>query len=218
VDPRTGEHVGQVLLDFFSDSIFQALNDDRRSNGQFPILIAVQGEERKNAVVAPGFSLGDDAKEISEVVLEYDDCNEEKCADNLAGFDAIVESMKKGEAGSTNFTRTTSDGGMETIFIAYTPVVVKTNRPLDSSDFASGVKVSEYLIYSLGLCTTEKSLFKPFEEIENDVAMQINMSTAILSFGIILAVLFIVKISYIVTSSITEPILYLLELIRCINR
>jgi hypothetical protein len=221
MDPRTGEHVGQVLLDFSSDSIFEALDKENieLSNGGFPILIAVQGDEKENTVTGPGFLFGDAPREISELVLPQDYiCNTQECDENLDGFADIVESMKKGEAGTTKFTRTTSDGGAETVHISYAPVIVKSIRPLNSSDFASGIEGSEYLIYSLGLCETEKTLLEPFEEIKEDVTKQINVGIVILSIGIVVAILFIVYVSYIVTASITEPMLYLLELIRCINR
>jgi hypothetical protein len=221
MDPRTGEHVGQVLLDFSSRSILKALNEENTElpNGGFPILVAVQGDEIENTVIGPGFLIGKAAKEISEVVLREDHiCNTQECAENLADFNRIVESMKNGEAGNKTFTRTSSDGGMETVHISYSPVTVKSIRPLNSSDFASGIEGSEYLIYSLGLCRTEEALLEPFEEIKEDVTKQIDVAIAILAIGIVLAILFIVYISYIVTSSITEPMLYLLDLIRCINR
>jgi hypothetical protein len=221
MDPRTGEHVGQVLVDFFSDSILEPLDKEntKLTSGGFPILIAVQGDEKENTVTGPGFLFGDAPREISELVLPQDYiCNTQECDENLDGFADIVESMKKGEAGTTKFTRTTSDGGAETVHISYAPVIVKSIRPLNSSDFASGIEGSEYLIYSVGLCETEKALLEPFEEIEEDVSKQINVAIAILSIGFVVAILFIVYISYIVTSSITEPMLYLLELIRRINR
>ena len=108
VDARTGEHVAQVLYDFDSGSVFEALtpqNTPLVENG-FPILVAVQGNPEENTVIGPGFSLGDEASEISRVVLEVDhNCTEPICNENVDSFRAIVESMKEWGTNATSFSR-----------------------------------------------------------------------------------------------------------------
>ena len=222
LDPKTGEHVGQVLNDFQSNSVFDALSDVRTqlSDGGFPILITVEGE--LDTIVGPGFSVGDDPTAISELVLPFDkECDDEGvCNDNenMQGFEAIVNSMKSGHASLNAFTRTRLSGkGSQVVYTAQAPAIVSSIRPMDPSDFASGVEYRNYMFYSLGLCLTREGLLIPFQQIERDLQRQLNWAIVALAIWIICATTFVVYVSYLVASSITTPMLYLLGLIRAIN-
>ena len=229
IDPKSGEHVGQVLQDFFSGSIFNVLD---RSNTKytmegFPILIAVEDDDGKNAIIGPDHNLWDRPRSIVDVVLPNDagSCNTTICKDHQDSFGTIEKAMKDGRADVGGFKRTRSglndgdgDHKNEDVFVAYHPVKVRSLRPIDSSDFTRGVEPYHELIYSLGLCEPVESLFKPFEKIEMEMHQQIKWAISILSVMILVASLFVIYISYVVTTSITRPIIYLLDLIRRINR
>jgi hypothetical protein len=211
IDPSTGEHVGQVLVDFHSKSIFDALSFENTplTDGGFPVLLAVQGDPSKDTVLGPGFDAGDVAKEISEVVLPKD----------LVHFRRIVELMKGGDLDSNSFIRARPNGtGADTVHIAYAPVVIKNIHPVNSSKFSSGIVASKYFIYSLGLCETEDGLLQPFLEIETEMNRKILLALLILIFGILLAAVLIIYISCLVSTSIAKPMVDLLEMIRAINR
>lgn len=223
MDPSNGEHVAQVIYDFFSYTVFEALKGRRThfGNGGFPILIALQGDKNENTIVGPGFSIGDEPTDISNVVLEHDHaCDEDECLENIRAFRSVVEAMQSGviESEPTSFTRTTSEKKTETVYISHAPVTVKGIRPVNSSSFASGVEVEELLVYSLGLCETKDGLLEPFKAIERDMTTQVRGTVIFLSVALSSAVIFIIYISYVVCKSITEPMLYLLDLIRSINR
>ena len=228
IDPKTGEHVGQVLQDFFSGSIFDVLNttNTKYSKEGFPILIAIENDDGKNTIIGPNFSLDfSKPQSIVDVVLMDGDgsCTTTMCSDHQDSFGIIEKAMKDGESDTKNFTRTKralKDGyhKNEDVFVAYHPVKVRSLRPIDSSDFTRGVEPYHELIYSLGLCEPAESLFKPFEKIEMEMHQQIKWAISILSVMILVACLFVVYISYVVTTSITRPIIYLLDLIRRINR
>jgi hypothetical protein len=212
IDPSNGEHVGQVLIDFHSNSIFDALSDENTplTDGGFPILLAVQGDPSKDTVKGPGFEAGDVAKEISEVVLPKDQEH----------FRRIVELMKGGDLDSNSFIRARPNGTdvTDSVYIAYAPVVIKNIHPVNSSNFSSGIVASKYFIYSLGLCETEEGLLQPFLEIETKMNRQILWALFILVDGILLAAVSIFCISCLVSTSIARPMVDLLELIRAINR
>ena len=220
MDPKTNEHVGQVLVDFISGPIFESL-DERNTpltTGGFPILITTLSDA--DSVVGPGFSaLNESARPISELVLPYDySCEEVECVENMEGFMEILASMKGGEHGISNFTRRTPSGSVERAHIAYAPVVLNGYRPMDSSDFSRGIESREYNIYSLALVETEGGLLEPFEEIEEDTSRQIRTSISVLSVVVVVSIAFLVYISRVVTQSLTEPMLFLLDVIRSINR
>jgi hypothetical protein len=221
VDPRSGEYVGQVLNDFYSHAIFRKLDNITTpfTEGGFPVLIAVQEIPKENTILGPGYNIGDNATEISRVVLRRDyDCNSALCEARIDVFRAIVASMNSGESNTTNFTRGSQNGHEELVHISYAPVKLKGIRPLDSSDFGRGVEVIEYDIYSLGLCETEDGLLQPFKMIEDDISSAIRWVVGCIATGIFFGALFVIYISYAVTMSVTEPMLNLLEMIRCINR
>lgn len=229
IDPKTGEHVGQVLQDFQPKSQFDALhqNNTQLSDGGFPILIAVR-DDGLNTILGPNFPIGQRPQSILDVVLPNDTadrCNTTMCQDHRTSFRHIETSMTKGISSVDGFTRgkpTTGDEGVdfsnEEVFVAYHPVEVRSLRPVDASDFARGVEPYHELIYSLGLCEPAESLFKPFRAIEVKTHRQIKRAVSMLAVMILVASLFVVYISYLVTASITGPIIYLLDLIRRINR
>jgi hypothetical protein len=223
IDPATGEHVGQVLLDFFALPIYQVLEEHTPlSDGGFPILVAAQSDDCCDTVIGPDFSDNETAKSISKVVLPIDStCQgipKSECASNLAAFYEIVRSMKAGNAKNETFIRKKSGGGNETVHTAYAPVTVKRFRPINSSDFSRGVIASDYLIYSLGLAEAEVGLLGPFEQIGEDTEKHTNAALGVLSALIAAATVVVIYLSHRVTRTITESMLYLLGLIRSINR
>ena len=221
MDPNTGEHVGQVLVDFISNNVADTLGPakTRFSKGGFPIMIAVQGDPDSNTVIGPGFVVGgDESKEISEVVLPFDhNCTKQICSENLARFQKVVASMKLGLEGTESFTRTTRHGRSETVWISYSPSKVESIRPI-GTNFGSGVNVTEHLVYSVGLCEPEDDLLEPFVEIETTMRTSLRWVIGGLAGAMILAALLVVYVSYLVAASVTRPMRYLRELIRCINK
>ena len=221
IDPHTGEHVGQVLNDFLSSSVFETLtpkNTPLATSG-FPVLIAVQGNPEENIVIGPGFAIGEEVKEISEVVLKYDhNCTKDVCKENIASFKTIVESMKEEVVRSTSFVRTTPTGETETVYIAEAPVIVRSIRPVDASSFARGIDENDYHVYSLALCETRPGLLQAFQRMENNLSTSIRFAASMIAVGVVVAALIIIFISYLLTTSISDSMLYLLHLIRSINQ
>jgi hypothetical protein len=126
--------------------------------------------------------------------------------------------MRAGEHDITAFTAMNSQGSDETFFVAYAPVAVRSYRPSNSSEFARGVEAESNFVYFLALTQMEQSLVAPFEKVENDIHRTINIGVGVLCVTILIATSVVIYISYWVASSITEPMLYLLELIRHINQ
>jgi hypothetical protein len=224
-DPKTGEHVGQSLVDFETRPILEALEEDTEfGEGGFPVLITTSGEIG-DTVIAPGFSwTSETAVPIAEKVLPYDSgCSNTDCVNNVKNFNAIVSAMKIGELiemgdAHVEFSRKTKNEGEETIIIAYAPVNVKMFQLKDSSDFSRGVTVSDYLVYSLALAQSKASILKPFKAIEDRMYRSIRLAIISLSVVIAVAAFLVVYFSHRLASSITEPMVYLLDLIRSINR
>ena len=221
IDPLTGEHVGQTLVDFVSQPIFEALNKNntKLSEGGFSFVITGRDDGfGTDTVIGPGFSLVEESSaEIGDVVLPYDeDCPTVECS-RRANFEAIRMRMKGGEKGVSQFTRTNAGGEVETIYVAFAPISTKMLTPVNSSDISRGVESSDYLIYSLALAEVERGLLASFKDVEDQVSKQIDIAIVVLAFLIGFSIVIIFYISNRITVSMIEPMFYLLELIRHIN-
>jgi len=219
MDPRTGDHVGQVLFDFLPTAMIHSLNDETPlSNGGFPFLIATQSAYGADTVVGPNYNLSDPPTSIATKVVPFDiSCDLVVCQSNLEAFNAIVKAMKAGEEGNVTFYRTRKSGGEEKVLIAYAPVAVQSYQPVDSSDFSRGLKASEYLIYSLALAETQAGILETFDPIAVVTHKQIKEAIGILSAVLVVATILVVYVSLRVTQSIAEPMVYLLDIIRSIR-
>ena len=221
VDPFTGEHVGQTLLDFLAQPIYRTLEENTYfgSDG-FPILIAVDDSDNPETIIGPGVSEGQDSSFISEGVLPFDaKCiDDDDCSERMNAFNAIIGSMKNGESKETSFTRKTQSEEVETLHVAYSPVYVTSVRPVNSSDYSRGVNREKIQVYSLALAETEEGILMPFQQIKASTKRQTNVAIGVLTVVIVAATLSIIYISHRLAMSFTEPMIYLLHLIRYINK
>lgn len=221
IDPRTGEYVGQVLLDFLPTRMLRVIKDDTPlTNKGFPVLIATEDAIDADTIVGPGYKLSDPPSPIADFVLKYDTpmgCERPICVENQKAFESIVAEMKSGSRGNATFFRTTENGKQEKVHIAFAPVSVRSFRSIDSSDFSRGVYVSDYLIYSIALAETDSGILEAFDPIQEESEQQKRAAIGILSVLLALATILVVYVSIRVTQSITTPMVYLLDVIRSIR-
>lgn len=220
MDPQTGDHVMQILIDFFTGQEFDDLQlHTFLSPDGFTFLVATQTEADSDTVLAPGFLQNTSAPPIAKQILPFDfPCDRASCNNAKMDFADIVNEMKQGLSGSADFVRTSLSGRTERIHMGYAPVEVKSFRALDSSDFGRGVEVKSYLIYSLALAEPETAILEPFQTIEETTTSQVRVSIIVISVLIALSSLGVVYVSRHVAASVTAPMLYVLDLLRLINQ
>lgn len=161
-----------------------------------------------DTVVGPGFSFGKgggDGVGIKEL-LQPD-----------AAFDSILRKMKAGKQGFGTFSGTVGSNDEEKMYIAYAPVYVRNYHPLNSSDIASGVKNETILVYSLALVETETGIKQPFESIDDLASNIVNICIGVLAGLIVISILLMVYVAFRVTTSMSKPILQLLDVVQKIN-
>jgi hypothetical protein len=217
IDPTNGKHVGNTLVDFVSQPVLDALKSENFALGWkgFPILITVEKDNfGADAVIGPG--LDGEARPIADLVLPHDpECEGATCEE---GFFQILKDMKEGRNDTSIFSRLTADGADEAIYIAFAPVSVNTFSSVNSSDFSRGISKSRHLLYSLAFAEYEDAMLKQFHEIEDDIDEQFYITLAVLCAAILCSVGFVSYFSKVITESMTEPMLQLLELVRTINK
>jgi HAMP domain-containing protein len=212
-DPVTGEHVGQVLLDFSPDRIITATSKKNTAVGSgdegFVFLITPEADHLGNdAVVGPSFSLSGDGAAIADLMLGT------SASVAKTAFEAtVLANMRNGMNGTEAYSK--SDGTEHTV--AYMPVKVKTMKSKNPASFGNGVDEYDTLIYSLGISISDADLLLPFTKIEGEINKQIASSVAGMVVLIIVASILVAIVAASVAVSITNPIISLLNIVRHIN-
>jgi hypothetical protein len=162
IDPRSGEFIGQTLIDFSPLQMLKALDE---TNSYFYYVISPSTSASDDTIIGPGHPIGDDPAAIADVILPLDALDSK----NRADFANVIYEMKEGQSGEALFTRTAENGAAEKIMLAYAPVYARTLSPARPDDFARGSNYSHMLLYSVAVARLEKTLAKPFIEIEDDI-------------------------------------------------
>ena len=191
IDPSTGVHVGQTLVDFFPTLKWSSAtrkSSDSRLPNSFVIVITPESDALGgDTMVGPGYNASESASPpIQDLVLPCDAVSTK----NRKDFDQdVLLGMKMGNASTMTFRRRTFTGSgenlkckdkEETMLISYAPIRVRAMRPLSSDDFARGVHVSEKLLSSLGVVVPVNDLRVAFAYTEDCARSKINRSIAIL--------------------------------------
>jgi len=208
IDPRNNKHIGQVIVDFLPDSIFRSLESDRNSLsvGGIPIMITPESDVLgHDTVVGPEFSIEDGKTRAIEELLQADDA-----------FKIILLDMKSGNNGTGEFSRSIGNS-RDQIKITYAPVVGSSYRPLNSSDVASGVEQQSIVIYSLAFLDSQDGIAKSIQDNKDFSSDIVIICIVVLSIVVVISTVLIVYIAFLVTTSMTEPILQLLNVMKDIN-
>lgn len=219
IDPETGEHLGQVLLDFLPARMVRSISEETvLGDGGFPFLVSADFDSEFDTVIGPGYFPEDEPISITDLILKYDKlCDSDRCKSNVDAFVEVIKEMKNGSIGNATLYRVDENEKVETLLLSFAPVTVPSFRPVDSSDFSRGLEASEYTIYSLALVESENGILEAFEPIRDVTDQQVARAIGILSTLLIFATILIVFISLRLTESIAEPMVYLLEIIRSIR-
>ena len=216
-DPKTKAHLGQLLVDFSSTRIFDSLDDSKTplAKGGHHLLITLEPDiYGADTVIGPGLSLREPALPLEDVVPAVS----ETCDGSVCGFAAVAANMRAGKAGNGTFVWDPENGTPTTYHVAYRNVTIRRLTQVDSSDFSRGVLADNYGIYSIALAEPEASMLDSFEQAEDDIQSVIHIGLAVLCILIVVAACLVVWLSHRITISMTEPMYYLLELMRHINR
>ena len=164
-------------------------------------------------MVGPGFLQGDDTAAIGDLVLPDD----AKDSPNRIDFEAnILGEMRKGSFYYGKFTRTSSDGNQEELYMAYAPVNVKSFASVDHSKFGAGVYSNDTHVYSVGLGITTNGLELPFTRVEEEVETNVNRVRYISIALIIVAVYLVMHLTKTVSLFLSEPIIALVGIVKSI--
>jgi hypothetical protein len=153
-NPTSNDYLGQVLLDFFPNSLVNIFN-----NVDEPFSFVITPEEGNNVVVAPGNFDGWDAAYVSDLLFP----NDTKGSPNRILFEIdILSQMKEGKDGLAQFLRTNALNEVEKLNIAFEPVEARVLLPLDPSAFSRGSNYSTVVVYSVGIAFREDRIRGPW--------------------------------------------------------
>jgi hypothetical protein len=139
-------------------------------------------------VVGPSFVTGEDAASIVDIVLKYDKVN----SSNRIHFrEKVVERMRRGLDYYTRFTRTKANGEQQDLYMTYAPVMLRSLRAINHSDFSAGVEARDSLVYALGFGIATSDLAFAYQEVKDKVNRDIDQVTYI-SLALIIGALLMV--------------------------
>lgn len=213
-NPRTGEYVGQVLLDYLPSGVSDSMNLLRK-----PLTFLITPDEDViggDTVVGPRFGIGGSAwksSPIGDLIFLH----ESSPANRKSFDDEILPLMKNGTSGYKQFNLTNEDGEMVLTCLSFAPVSVDVMLPIAPDDYAAGVKKSKTQVYSLGVGVPCRAISDPFQkveaEVENDLDQNLNAYMAVNITATSLFILF----SAFAAAYISRPMIKLLNIVRTTN-
>jgi hypothetical protein len=213
-NPKTGEYVGQVLLDY----IPQGVRDSMDLLHQ-PLTFLITPDEDVvggDTVVGPGWGEGGStwkSAPIGDLLFLH-----ETTPTNRNYFDEIVLSqMKKGVQGEEQFNVTTQGEGVVLMCLSFAPISVDVMLPVAPDDYAAGVKKSKTLIYSLGVGVPCGDISKPFRKVEDDVEDDLQDNNDIYVAVNVAATSLFIIFSAFAAAHISRPMIKLLNIVRTTN-
>lgn len=168
-NPTTGEYLGQTLLDFNPDAVKSGLE---HLEAIVSILITPNVDVLGgDTVVGPNKSAEWESASILDLLFQFDAPStlyrtqfEQDC----------LLLMKDGASGLSNFSRTSREGSLEHLVIAYAPVFERVLLPTSPDDFSSGVESRKVLLYSVGIVRNVEDIHAPFNAIADDIEIQLD--------------------------------------------
>ncbi|CAB9519606.1 expressed unknown protein [Seminavis robusta] len=220
VDPRSGEHIGQSLVDFLHFEVLNFLAQHEEDSFHF-VITPTEDAFGSDTVFAHGLGSLNARATIGDMVLPYDDVN----STNRMRFDEIVDDMKQDNSCFQNFTRTTietaEDGtvvaGEEMIWLAYNPVHVRALDAVQCDDYGRGLHVSQSMVYGIGLGRTKESLERPFIAFKEDAHEPLTRNVCVYLAMTILISLLATSVACRISVAVSRPIVNLLSVVRQIN-
>jgi len=189
-NPRSKEYVGQVLIDFYPEGIKSGLEQlsSLKLSSITPIMITANVDVTGgDTVIGPNMSTGGESAPIIDLLFEYDGPGSSY---RMEFEKTCLAAMRNGTSGLKEFKRTTPNGE-ENFVIAYAPVYERVLLPVSPDDFSRGVKVTEVLLYSVGIIRNAQARHLPFHAIENDLFNRLNgIRTSYVFVTVLVALLF----------------------------
>lgn len=211
-NPSTGDYAGQVLLDYIHIGLDNSVRTLRE-----PLSFLITPDEDVlggDTVVGPNKSMAWDSAPIGDLLFLH-----EPDSSNRDHFEReVLPLMKGGGKGQKDFYWTKSDGSIERICLFFAPVSGRTMLAMAPDDFSVGVKVSDSLVYSVGVGRPCDDIKLPFRTVEDDVNEDLTANrTVYLAINLTSSVLFIV-FSAIAAACIARPMIRLLKIVSSTNK
>ncbi|CAJ1956141.1 unnamed protein product [Cylindrotheca closterium] len=215
-NPKSGEYIGQVLLDFFP----LGLRGSMESAIQQLSFVITPGKDITggDTVIGPNKTEGWKSEAISDALfplLGNDGADELR----MNFKEKILKPMKNGESDVVEVMLVDENFSPESYILAFAPVTYSLLQPIDPSDFAEGVEESSDVVYSVGIGESKSKIKGPFYEVYEQMRKELENGPRNFFMTVIgvVTTLFVIFTIY-VALKVTSPIITLLEIVRDINR
>ena len=213
VNERTGEYIGQSIVDMSLQTAFDALTEEATPlvEGGFRLMVLAKGEVG-TTLVGPG---EDSAGAKSEDLVLQDPCGETE--NDPTAYRKILADMAAGKTDRTTFDRVNC-GKVQTVNIAYAPVIVPIFRFLDPTNVSAGSIEYNSTVYSLALAETSDGLTVAFRANRRPIAEIVYIAIGTLLAFICITFAIVIYFTSWMTMSIAQPTNTLLSFVSTVNR
>eukprot|EP00751_Fragilariopsis_kerguelensis_P019042 CAMPEP_0170835490 /NCGR_PEP_ID=MMETSP0734-20130129/1610_1 /TAXON_ID=186038 /ORGANISM="Fragilariopsis kerguelensis, Strain L26-C5" /LENGTH=939 /DNA_ID=CAMNT_0011202311 /DNA_START=88 /DNA_END=2904 /DNA_ORIENTATION=- len=205
---RTGEYVGQVVLDFKVnyERIVKMIPEE---NSLSFLITPTEDILGGDTVVSPRSEKGWSSAKIGDLLFsnEPNDINRDYFEEN------VLPLMKAGERGNVSFSYTKEDESEEKICLYFSPVKIPMVVAKEPADFTAATKVSEYLVYSIGAGKPCDEIKRPYDGVEDAVNEDLMSLQHIFVLIIILSTVFFVIFSVVAGIYIAFPMIQLSNIV-----
>jgi len=212
-NPKTGEYVGQVALDFNLnyERIVKMLDEDSSLTFMITPFDDILGGD---TVVSPGNETGWASEKIEDLIFksEPNDINRDLFKRE------VLPLMKAGKRGDTRFLITKKDDLEEEICLYYAPVIVPLGINLRPDDFSSGETMTDHLIYSLGVGKPCDEIKRPYDVVEDAVNEDMLSQQEIFIAIIVSSTVFFIIFSVFAATNIAFPMIKLSNIVQNVKR
>ena len=212
-NPSTGEYLGQCMIDFSPEPLGSLFDFVEEPTG---FLITPDFDAAgSNTVLRPAGTGSIPSSSIGDLVLPFD---ARSSASRLYFDEQILSAMQRGESGIRDFERTSSDGHVETITIAYSPVKERFALAVDPSDYTRGSIPTTQVVYSVGIVIPAEMMRLPFATVQANVTDRVGKMALVYLCLVSMLTILLLWFMYFTTKQVATPILLLLKIVQRINK
>jgi len=214
INPKTGEFVGNTLLDFSTTEIATIV---RSSKVQIYAVIIPNSTDGQNVVASSEYINETEStpKPIVDLLMQYDFPNSIYVDD----FKKTIEDMEnEGQGESCNLHRTNENGEVRQFCFVYKPIYHRVVRPVKSDDFGRGAYASTEFLYSVILIQEKSELAAEYMQISHEINRSLE-KRAIAYLLLTFAITFLcIIVTATISSFVTRPMIQLLRTVKQVNK
>jgi len=211
IDPKSGEFVGNTLIDFTTSEISKIFDKSKIQNYAVILPNATDGQ---NVVFSSFFIDESTPKSIYDLLAPHDPLN----STNSKRLAEIIQDMEnKGTGTSCHLNITDSNGVQQQFCYVYKPIFHRELRPVQPDDFGRGAVQSTEFLYSIIMFQEYSSVSSEFRKRSDDIQRMLQRTFIVYTLTTFLTTLICIIVTATISFHVTRPMIQLLRTVKQVN-